>query len=64
MNYNLDCIYIKKNVIRKPLVGKDTKDVQTNFVCIHKKNFMNPNGCPRPDNCKGYKPAGIRSINI
>jgi hypothetical protein len=63
MNYNLDCIFIKKKLSKKPFAGKDTKEVQMKYICIHKKDFMGDNGCPQPNRCKGYKPAGIWSIS-
>jgi hypothetical protein len=56
-------MYLRKKLVKKPKVAATTKEIEYQYECIHKQNYMNNNGCPSPDKCKGYKPVGIRIIN-
>ncbi len=64
MNLNEECIYLRKKLIKRPLVGKDTKEIQYSYVCLYKENYMDDEGCPPPNVCKGYNSTGIRIINV
>lgn len=63
MNYNQECIFLRKKLIKRPSVGKRTQEIQTKYICAHKTNFMRAKGCPPPNVCKGFKPARIRIIH-
>jgi len=45
------------------MMEKGAQEIQTKYVCAHKKNFMGKNGCPPPNVCKGFKRAGIRIMH-
>ncbi len=62
MNFNEECFYLRKKLIKQPLVGKDTKEIEYSHVCLHKENYMNNKGCPSPNNCKGFKSTRFRTI--
>ena len=62
MNVNEECFYLRRKLVKSPLVGKDTKEVQYTYICIHKKNYMAEKGCPPPKDCKGFTPGRYRTM--
>ena len=63
MNYNQECMFLKKRLNKRPFEGKRFKEIQIKYVCTNKKKLMCNNGCPQPNVCKGYKQTGIRVMH-
>jgi len=59
MNYNQECIFLRKKLIKRPIAGKRAREIQTKYICAHKKNLMGRNGCPPPNVCEGFKPVRV-----
>lgn len=62
MNYNEDCFYLRKKLVKKPRPGTYTKEVEYRYICTHKKDYMTDRGCPSQNDCKGYKSSRFRNI--
>ena len=64
MNYNEECMFLRKKLIKRPLVGKSTQEIQASYICAYKINFIGNDGCPPKNVCKGFKPAITRIIHF
>lgn len=62
MNFNEECIFLRKKLIKRPLAGKATQEIQSGYVCMHKNNYMTEKGCPSKNICEGFKITRIRII--
>ena len=64
MNLNEDCYYFRKKIEKTTSLNKGAKEVQYWYICLHKENYMDKNGCPPKDKCKGFKSAWIRTLHV
>ena len=64
MNLNEDCYYLKKKTTKGPLMGKNTKEIQHSYTCLHNENYMGDKGCPSPNECQGYQQTWIRTLHV